>query len=330
MTTELPLIAADGVNRLAPRKTTEPRDFGKVAVLLGGLSAEREVSLNSGKAVLQGLLEGGIDAHAVDAGENVLEQVLESRCDRVFLILHGRGGEDGVVQGALETIGMPYTGSGVLGSALAMDKVRCKWLWRAQGMPTPEFRMLRNELDVHEAAASMSFPVMVKPAREGSSIGMTPVKDAAGLLEAWRLAAGYDAEVMVERWISGPEYTGAVLGTDALPLIHLETPRSFYDYEAKYLLDSTQYHCPCGLPPEREQALQELVLSAFEAVGGEGWGRVDLMLDDDGEPTLLEVNTAPGMTDHSLVPKAALAAGVSFPELVWRILETSFERGDSR
>jgi len=319
-------IVDHGVPRLGPRRVTDPGAFGRVAVLLGGLSAEREVSLNSGQAVLQGLLGGGVDAHPVDAGENVLEQILESRCDRVFLILHGRGGEDGVIQGALDTVGIPYTGSGVLGSALAMDKVRCKWLWRAQGMPTPEFRLLRSEYDVHEAAASMPFPVMVKPAREGSSIGMTPVDDAGELLQAWRLAAGYDAEVMVERWISGPEYTGAVLAGEALPLIHLETPRSFYDYQAKYLLESTRYHCPCGLPPERERALQDLVLSAFEAVGAEGWGRVDLMLDSDDQPTLLEVNTAPGMTDHSLVPKAALAAGVSFEELVWRILETSIDR----
>jgi D-alanine-D-alanine ligase len=318
----------DYLRERAPRRVTNPAAFGRVAVLLGGLSAEREVSLKSGQAVLAGLCKGGVDAHAVDAGEHVLEQIVATRCDRVFLILHGRGGEDGVIQGALETLGIPYTGSGVLGSSLAMDKVRSKWLWRAQGMPTPEFRVVRSEMDVREAANTMAFPVMVKPVREGSSIGMNRVDGPELLLDAWRQAARFDSEVLVERWMSGPEYTGAVLAGEALPLIRMETPRVFYDYQAKYLLDSTEYHCPCGLPAGRERELQTLVLRAFDAVGAEGWGRVDLMMDSDGEPALLEVNTAPGMTDHSLVPKAALGAGMSFDELVWRILETSLDEAD--
>jgi len=314
---------------ITPRRVNDPRAFGRVAVLLGGLSAEREVSLRSGNAVLAGLRSGGVDAHAIDAGEHVLDQIVAAKCDRVFLILHGRGGEDGVIQGALEALGVPYTGSGVLGSALAMDKVRCKWLWRAQGLPTPEFKLLRSAADVKDAADSVAFPVMVKPVREGSSIGMSRVDQPAQLMSAWHQAAEFDSEVLVEPWLNGPEYTGAVLGRDALPLIRLETPRVFYDYQAKYLLDSTEYHCPCGLPPARERAIQELVLNAFDAVGAEGWGRVDLMMDDGGQPTLLEVNTAPGMTDHSLVPKAGLAAGLSFEDLVWRILETSLEEPEN-
>jgi D-alanine-D-alanine ligase len=209
-----------------------------------------------------------------------------------------------------------------------MDKVRCKWLWRAQGMPTPEFRVLRSAADVREAMRTMEFPIMVKPVREGSSIGMSRVDGPGQLSAAWQEAARYDRQVLVERWMSGPEYTAAVLGREVLPLIRMETPRVFYDYQAKYLLDSTRYHCPCGLPAEREQALRELVLRAFDAVGASGWGRVDLMMDGDGRPALLEVNTAPGMTDHSLVPKAAQAAGMSFEELVWRILETSLDEVD--
>ncbi|HHH40332.1 MAG TPA: D-alanine--D-alanine ligase [Sedimenticola sp.] len=295
-------------------------DFGRVAVLMGGRSAERAVSLKSGGAVLGALQRQGIDAHGVDAAEDVLRQLEQGRFDRVFNILHGRGGEDGVIQGALETLGLPYTGSGVAASAIAMDKYRCKLLWRALGLPTPAFTVIRGE-EALPAAAEIGFPLMVKPVHEGSSIGMTRVDDAAALAGAWREAARYDREVLAERWITGSELTGTVLGGEALPLIRLETPRTFYDYAAKYEAESTRYHCPAGLPAARESELRALVLAAFHAVGARGWGRVDLLLDEAGAPWLIEVNTVPGMTDHSLVPMAAAAAGMDFGRLVWRILE---------
>jgi D-alanine-D-alanine ligase len=242
----------------------------------------------------------------------------------VFIVLHGRGGEDGQIQGALATMGLPYTGSGVLGSALGMDKYRCKLAWRGCGLPTAEFALLRSEADL-AGAAEIGFPLMIKPAHEGSSIGMARADDAPGLESAWREAVRYDGLVIAERWIFGPEYTCALLGGEALPLIKLETPRDFYDYEAKYLADSTRYICPCGLDPEVEARLQQMSVNAFDAIGASGWGRVDFMLDGDGSPSLLEVNTVPGMTDHSLVPMAAKARGVGFDELVWRILETSLD-----
>ncbi|MET0117547.1 MAG: D-alanine--D-alanine ligase [Sedimenticola sp.] len=297
-------------------------DFGKVAVLMGGDSAEREVSLNSGNAVLEGLCRKGVDAHGIDAGPDVLDQLAAGKFDRVFIVLHGRGGEDGVIQGALEVLGLPYTGTGVAGSALGMDKFRTKLLWRALDLPTPEYVLLRSEADL-AAAESIGFPLMIKPAREGSSIGMAKVASREELEQAWRNAADYDAEVLAERWITGAEYTASVLGDEALPLIRLETPNTFYDYEAKYQVDTTSYHCPCGLDTEQEQALQALALNAFRAVGAEGWGRVDILVDESGSPWLLEVNTVPGMTDHSLVPMAARARGIDFDELVWRILETT-------
>lgn len=300
----------------------EAGDFGRVAVLMGGRSAERPVSLKSGAAVLAALLERGVEAHPVDPGPDVLQVLGAGGYQRAFVILHGRGGEDGVIQGALETLGLPYTGSGVLGSALGMDKYRCKLLWRGAGLPTPEFLVLRHEEDVTRAAA-LGFPLMIKPAREGSSIGMAKVEDATQLAEAWRAASRFDALVLAERWIRGAEYTAGVLDGEPLPLIRLETPHSFYDYEAKYRADTTRYHCPCGLPEDAEVRLQALALEAFEAIGGAGWGRVDLMVDQSAQPWLLEVNTAPGMTDHSLVPMAARARGIPFAELVWRILETT-------
>jgi D-alanine-D-alanine ligase len=302
-------------------------DFGRVAVLMGGASAEREVSLKSGAAVLAALRARDVDAHAVDPDAHVLEQLRREGFDRAFIVLHGRGGEDGVIQGALETIAMPYTGSGVLGSALGMDKYRCKLLWHGAGLPTPELAVLRSEADL-PTAVQLGFPLMVKPAHEGSSIGMGRADDPQQLARAWQAAAQYDALVLAERWISGREYTCALLGDQPLPLIRLETPRAFYDYEAKYSADSTRYHCPCGLLSAATEArFQALALEAFHSVGGSGWGRVDLLTDGAGEPWLLEVNTVPGMTDHSLVPMAARAAGIPFEELVWRILETSLRPG---
>ena len=298
--------------------------FGKVAVLMGGRAAEREVSLRSGQAVLEALRRRGVDAHPIDPQADVLERLREGGFDRAFIVLHGRGGEDGVMQGALETIDLPYTGSGVLGSALGMDKYRCKLLWRGCGLPTADFALLREEADL-AAAEALGFPLMIKPVREGSSIGMAKAEDPTGLAVAWADAARFDALVLAERWISGPEYTCAILGTEALPLIKLETPRAFYDYEAKYQSDSTRYLCPCGLAPAEEARLQRLALDAFDAVGARGWGRIDIMVDDERGPQLLEINTVPGMTDHSLVPMAARARGLGFDDLVWQILETTHE-----
>jgi D-alanine-D-alanine ligase len=305
--------------------TAQPKTFGKVAVLLGGRAAEREISLNSGNAVLNALRARGVDAHPLDPDDTVLEQLRAGDFDRAFIILHGRGGEDGVIQGFLETIALPYTGSGVLGSALGMDKYRTKLAWAGAGLPTAESVLLRTAADL-AAAAAIGFPLMVKPAREGSSIGMARVTDAAALAAAWELARTYDSLVLAERWIAGAEYTCAILGHTALPLIRLETPHAFYDYDAKYRADNTGYHCPCGLPAAHEQALRQLALDAFDAVGASGWGRVDLMVDDAGRAYLLEINTVPGMTDHSLVPMAARAAGIDFESLVIRILETSLNR----
>jgi len=303
--------------------TSKADKFGKVAVLLGGQSAEREISLKSGSAVLAALVRQGVDAHGLDPAQvGTLEQLRSGGFARAFIILHGRGGEDGQTQGVLETIGLPYTGSGVLGSALGMDKYRCKRLWQGCGLPTADFALLRQEADL-EQAGTLEFPLMIKPAREGSSIGMARADDPEGLVRAWREAVQYDALVLAERWVEGPEYTCAVLNGKALPVIRLETPRAFYDYEAKYLADTTHYLCPCGLDAESESRLQAMCLEAFEAVGAEGWGRVDFMLDGDGRPYLLEVNTVPGMTDHSLVPMAAQAQGLNFDALAWRILETS-------
>ena len=299
-------------------------DFGKVALLMGGWSAERGVSLQGGAAVAAALRARGVDVMELDVDRSICGVLAEENFDRVFIMLHGRGGEDGTIQGVLETLGISYTGSGVLGSALAMDKVAAKRLWRGMGLPTPEFVLLEDEESL-ELAGTLGFPLMVKPAREGSSIGMSRVESAAGLRSAWVAARQYDNRIMAERFIPGAEYTVAILGSEALPLIRLETPRDFYDYEAKYQAEDTRYHLPCGLPPEEEQALQELALRAFHALGAEGWGRVDLMVDGEGQPWLIEVNTVPGMTDHSLVPMAARHAGIDFEELVWRILAMTLE-----
>jgi len=300
-----------------------PADFGKVGVLLGGKSAEREVSLKSGGMVLAALRGRGVDAHPFDPAERGLDALLDARYDRVFIALHGRFGEDGTVQGVLEWLGIPYTGSGVLASALAMDKQRAKLVWQARGLPTPPYEILPASADMAAVAGRLGLPLMVKPVSEGSSLGMSKVRAAAALEEAYALAVNYDRVVMAEKFIEGTELTVGILGDEVLPIIKLETPRDFYDYQAKYVADDTRYILPCGLPPAREHALQALSREAFAALGCRGWGRVDLMLDAAGAPYLLEVNTAPGMTDHSLVPMAARAVGLSYDDLCLRILEAA-------
>jgi D-alanine-D-alanine ligase len=296
-------------------------NFGKVAVLLGGKSAEREVSLKSGGMVLAALRSRGVDAHPFDPQSQDLDALIRQRYARVFIALHGRFGEDGTIQGVLEWLGIPYTGSGVLASALAMDKVRTKRLWMAEGLPTPPYAILEKQTDLKAVAKRLGMPVMVKPANEGSSVGMSKVRSAAGLEEAYALAVNYDSVVLAEAFIDGTELTVGILGDRVLPIIKLETPRDFYDYEAKYVAADTRYLIPCGLPEKKEADVQALCLKAFRALGCRGWGRVDLMLDRRGRPFLLEVNTAPGMTDHSLVPMAARAVGISYDELCVKILE---------
>jgi D-alanine-D-alanine ligase len=305
-----------------------PRDFGKVAVLMGGRSAERPVSLRSGERVLAALKAKGVDAHAFDPKERGVEKLRAEHFDRAFVILHGRFGEDGTIQGALEILGIPYTGSGVLASALAMDKWHAKLVWQACGIPTPRSELLTRDSDIQAVATRLGLPIMVKPANEGSSIGMTKVKAARDLAEAYALAANYDRVVIAESFVEGVELTAGILGDQPLPLIKLETPREFYDYQAKYEADDTRYLIPCGLPPDAERIVQDEALFAFRALGCSGWGRVDLMLDRSGKPYFLEVNTSPGMTDHSLVPMAARHAGLSFEDLCLRILESArLEKG---
>jgi D-alanine-D-alanine ligase len=300
--------------------------YGKVVVLMGGCSAERDISLRSGSAVLQALQAAGIDAHGVDAADAQLYATLaKGGFSRAFIALHGRGGEDGVIQGLLESTGLPYTGSGVLGSALGMDKLRTKQVWQSAGLPSPGFTVLSSAADVVRVKDRLQYPVIVKPSHEGSSIGITKVAAADGLMAAWRLASRYDECVLAEQWVAGREYTAGILGDEVLPLIGLETPNTFYDYAAKYEVDTTRYLIPCGLPAAQETELQAMSLAAFAAVGAAGWGRVDFMLDTDGQPWLIEVNTVPGLTDHSLVPMAASAAGIDFGDLVCRILDSSLQ-----
>jgi D-alanine-D-alanine ligase len=296
-------------------------NFGKVAVLLGGKSAEREVSLKSGGMVLAALRKKDIDAHPFDPKEKDVQDLVKERFARVFIALHGRFGEDGTVQGVLEWLGIPYTGSGVLASALAMDKVRTKRLWAAEGLPTAPYEILTRETNLPAVAKRLGLPLFVKPASEGSSVGMSKVRAAGGLEEAYALAVNYDPVVIAEKFIDGPELTVAIVGERVLPIIRIETPREFYDYEAKYIADDTRYLIPCGVPEKEEKELQTLCLKAFHALGCRGWGRVDLMLDKRGRPFLLEVNTSPGMTDHSLVPMAARAVGMSYEDLCVKILE---------
>lgn len=296
-------------------------NFGKVAVLLGGKSAEREVSLKSGGMVLKALRSKGIDAHPFDPKEKDFATLEKERFERVFIALHGRFGEDGTVQGILEWLGIPYTGSGVLASALAMDKLRTKRIWAAEGLPTAPHVVLTSQSDLKRVPRKLGLPIFVKPAREGSSVGMTKVKRAGDLEEAFALAVNYDPVVLAEKFIDGAELTVAILGEEVLPVIRIETPREFYDYEAKYIANDTRYLIPCGLPKAKEKVIQALCLKAFKALGCRGWGRVDLMLDKRGKPYLLEINTAPGMTDHSLVPMAARAVGIGYEELCVKILE---------
>ena len=303
-----------------------PEDYGKVAVLMGGLSAERDISLESGQAVYKALLERGVDAHAVDVKEDIWQILGQSKYDRAFIALHGRGGEDGVIQGALEIMGIPYTGSGVLGSALAMDKSRTKRIWQSEGLPTPAFSELDEDSDWHAVAAELGLPLMVKPVHEGSSFGASKVTRAEDLEQAWRNARQYDKDVLAECWIVGQEYTVPLLGEKVLPMIRLVTPRQFYDYEAKYVEETTQYICPCGLDADFEARLGLLALSAFDVLGASGWGRVDLILDDKNQPWLIEANTIPGMTSHSLVPMAAKQAGMNFDDLVIAILNSSMNK----
>ncbi len=300
----------------------------KIAVLLGGNSAEREVSLQSGSAVLAGLKEAGIDAHAVDPQETAVTELKLNGFNKVFIALHGRGGEDGTLQGLLEFLELPYTGSGVMASAISMDKLRTKLLWQGADLPVaPWVALTRRDAQAGISAATaeritqLGLPVIVKPSREGSSVGMSKVDEAAALPAALELAFKHDEEVLIEKWLSGPEYTVAILGEEILPSIRIQPAGTFYDYDAKYLSDETQYFCPGGLSEGREQDLQALVLQAWQILGCSGWGRVDVMQDRDGQFYLLEVNTSPGMTSHSLVPMAARQAGMTFSQLVVRILE---------
>jgi D-alanine-D-alanine ligase len=298
--------------------------FGKVAVLMGGKSAEREISLMSGNGVLKALKSKGVDAHAFDPAERDLFELRREGYARCFIALHGRGGEDGTVQGALEVLGVPYTGSGVLGSAVGMDKWRSKMIWLANGLPTPRYRILSANDDWNAVARELGLPLIVKPANEGSTLGLTKVAAANQLPAAYELAAGkYRDLALAEQFIDGPEYTASIVGDDALPLIRIEAPQGNYDYQNKYFTDDTKYICPCGLPAAKEDALKALALQAFRLAGCTGWGRVDLMLDAKGDPWLLEVNTSPGMTGHSLVPMAAKAVGIGYEDLCVKILEGS-------
>jgi D-alanine-D-alanine ligase len=298
------------------------KEFGKVAVLMGGPSAEREISFLSGNAVLKALVAKGVNAHAFDPKERQLFDLKRDGFDRVFIALHGRFGEDGTVQGALETLGIPYTGSGVMASALAMDKWRTKLVWLASGVPTPRFRMADGQIDWARVVAELGLPLIVKPAREGSTIGLTKVTtgDPGVLGRAYAEARRHDELVLVEEFVAGVELTASILGERALPLIRIEAPQGNYDYHNKYFSDETKYFCPCGLPPAKEREIQAAALAAFRVIGCRGWGRLDLILKPDGTFPFLEVNTSPGMTGHSLVPMAAKEAGMGFADLCVEIL----------
>ncbi len=310
----------------APLRTKDAGHFGRVAVLLGGASSEREISLMTGEAVLAALRGRGVDAHPFDPRDQPLGQLVEDRFDRALIALHGPGGEDGTVQGALEFLGVPYTGSGVLGSAICMDKLRTKRLVAAVGVATAASVVLTSVADLDTALSELGLPLIVKPASQGSSVGMSKVTTPEGLRPAFEAAIAHDPLVFAERWIPGAEYTVAMLHGESLPSIRIETPRTFYDYEAKYFRDDTRYDCPSGLSGAAEAHLASLARAALDATGAFGWGRADFMVDAANRPLLLEVNTVPGMTSHSLVPMAARARGIDFAELSWRVLETSFAR----
>ncbi len=298
-------------------------NLGKVAVLMGGRSAEREISLRSGNMVLAALQRKGVDAHAFDPAEKGFDQLLAQKFARVFIALHGRSGEDGTVQGALEVMGIPYTGSGVMASALAMDKWRTKLVWLASGIPTPVYEMLTADFDAVAVAERLGLPLIVKPAHEGSSIGITKVESLEKFGPAYELAARHDGSVIAEQFIAGRELTAAILNDAPLPLVRIAAPEGNYDYHNKYFGEATQYHCPSGLPAELEARIQTQALAAFKVLGCQGWGRLDVMLDANDQPWFLEMNTIPGMTDHSLVPMAARARGIAFDDLVLQILETA-------
>lgn len=300
------------------------RDFGKVALLLGGRSAEREISLNSGKAVLAALQSSGVDAHPFDPAEQPMEALLQQKFDRAYIALHGRYGEDGTVQGALELMGLPYTGSGVMASALAMDKWRTKLVWQAAGITTPNYMILNADTNFSEVVKTLGLPLIIKPSHEGSTIGLSKVISEKDLPEAYQLAAKYDPLVLAEAFVDGVELTAAILGDTPLPLVRIEVAGDLYDYQAKYLSDDTQYFCPSGLPDEETKAIQAQALHAHRVLGCKDWGRVDLILDKSGIAYFLEANTSPGMTSHSLVPMAASEAGISFKDLVMQILALSY------
>ncbi len=302
---------------------TKPEEFGRVVVLMGGSAAERKVSLKSGAAVFEALQRKGVDALAIDVVDSPIDALAGQYVDRVFNIIHGRGGEDGVLQAVLEVMRIPYTGSGVMASALSMDKLRTKLCWLGYGLPSPKWYLLKSTDDLDACIERLGFPVIVKPAQEGSSIGMSKANNREELAKALQVAAEFNCDVYAESWVAGKEYTVGLLNDVALPVIRLETPNAFYDYEAKYNATTTKYHCPSGLSADQEEQLQQLAIKAGEVVGVKGWARVDVFIDESGQPQLIEINTVPGMTDHSLVPMAAKQAGIGFDELVWRILETS-------
>jgi D-alanine-D-alanine ligase len=307
------------------RRISNPEDFGKVAVLMGGTAAEREVSLKSGMAVFKALQQSAVHVEAIDVLDSPVTAIQGKQIDRVFNVIHGRGGEDGVLQGVLTAMNLPYTGSDVLASALSMDKLLSKLCWQGYGLTTPQWFLLEHEQDIDSCVEKLGFPMIIKPAKEGSSLGMSCASTREELVIAWKIAAKYQCQVFAEAWVEGQEYTIGILQDEALPVIRLETPHVFYDYDAKYCAGSTQYHCPCGLTTAQEKQLQNLALESCAVLGVSGWARVDVFIDKFNVTQLIEANTVPGMTDHSLVPMAANAAGIDFNELVWRILETSVD-----
>ncbi len=303
-----------------------PKEFGRVAVLMGGWSAERQVSLWSGEGVVAALKEKGVDVTAIDADKNAVLNLGTQGFDRVFNIMHGTGGEDGTVQAILDLHGLPYPGSGVLASSLAMDKLRTKRIWKAEGLPTPDFMVLKNADDAHEAAKRFGYPLIIKPAADGSSVGVSKVKSVDQVDKAFAEALGDGRVVIAEEFIAGGEYTCPILDGVALPVIRIEPDGEFYDFNAKYISDKTSYHCPAGLEAPHEKNLQQICAKAFDLIGCEDWGRVDFMMDAQGKPWLLEINTLPGMTSHSLVPMSAKVSGLSYADLCWALLETTLKQ----